>query len=50
MVSPDEGRKLHDRLLNPRLKIIPHCGHDLSAECPDVTNQVLLEFLQDTAY
>ncbi|MBZ8181853.1 alpha/beta fold hydrolase [Oscillatoria salina] len=45
-----EARKLDDRLPNSRLKIIPDCGHDVSADCPDEMNQILLEFLQDTDY
>ena len=43
-----DGEKLRDRLPNSRLQIIPNCGHDAAATCPDVANSAILEFMGNT--
>jgi len=45
-----DGEKLRDRLPNSRLQILPNCGHDASAGCPDAVNSAILEFLRDTDF
>jgi pimeloyl-ACP methyl ester carboxylesterase len=44
------GEKLHQRLLNSRLQILPNCCHDASTGAFKVVNAAIIEFLQDTGF
>lgn len=41
------GEKLHSRIPNSRLQVIPNCGHDAAAGCPEAIYSAILEFLGD---
>lgn len=44
------GKKLQARLPGSQLKILPNCGHDAAASCPEILNEAILEFLRDTNF
>lgn len=41
------GQELHARLPNSQLHIIPNCGHDAAAGCPDAISEAILAFTHD---
>ena len=45
-----DGEKLRDRIPASQLQILPNCGHDASAGCPEAVNSAILEFLRDTDF
>lgn len=42
-----DGEKLHAHLPNSRLQIIPNCGHDAAATCPEAIVSAIIEFMSD---
>lgn len=44
------GKKLQLRLPGSQLKILPNCGHDPSASCPEIVNEAILDFLRDSNF
>ena len=40
-----DGEKLRECICGSKLQILPNCGHDASAGCPDAVNSAILEFL-----
>ncbi|WP_026732084.1 alpha/beta fold hydrolase [Fischerella sp. PCC 9605] len=44
------GKKLHQRLPNSRLQILPNCCHDASTGASKVLSTAILKFLQDTDF
>jgi len=45
-----DGEKLHQRLLNSQLQILPNCCHDASTGAFEVVNRAIIEFLQATGF
>ncbi len=45
-----DGEKLRALIPGSRLQILPNCGHDASAGCPEAINSAILEFLGDTGF
>lgn len=45
-----DGEKLQARLPDSTLQIIPNCGHDAAATCPDAVNSAILSFLRETNF
>lgn len=39
-----DGERLSQQLPNATLQVIPNCGHQAAAACPDVVNQAILSF------
>jgi haloalkane dehalogenase len=42
---PEDGHRLQQRLPNATLQILPQCGHQAAAGCPELVNRALLDFL-----
>jgi len=42
---PSDGEKLHSRIPNSQLKIIPNCDHDASSGATEAVNAAILDFL-----
>ncbi|MBW4574571.1 MAG: alpha/beta hydrolase [Aphanothece sp. CMT-3BRIN-NPC111] len=42
-----DGEKLQAHLPNSKLQILPNCGHDAAATCPDAVNSAIVSFLRD---
>jgi pimeloyl-ACP methyl ester carboxylesterase len=45
-----DGEKLHQRLVNSQLQILPNCCHDASSGASDAVNAAIFKFLKDTNF
>jgi len=45
-----DGERLAQALPNSQFKVIPNCGHQAAADCPDAVNQAILSFLHPSAF
>ncbi|MFH7028176.1 MAG: alpha/beta fold hydrolase [Heteroscytonema crispum UTEX LB 1556] len=45
-----DGEKLHQRLPNSQLQILPNCCHDASSGASEAVNAAIFKFLKDTSF
>jgi 3-oxoadipate enol-lactonase len=50
LIPPAAVRSLVGALPNARMVTVPHCGHSIYFECPEVFNQTVLDFLRQTGH